>query len=186
MIRAPHSRTVSPDATLRRSTPTPSGVNPHGGNPMTILRSTRARLGLLTVGLAAAAVPILSQPASAAPQNCRFIFRTLQAVDVQEELFLGNGDEIFVKIEGVNFPSTGTVKYRADGVIRSANSFGSPQVNYSDSNPLTIRVVEDDTVINDRIGRDKNLECTGDQTDQVLRFADASAEYLLTYNVDLL
>jgi hypothetical protein len=153
---------------------------------MTILRSTRARLGLLTVGLAAAAVPVLSQPASAAPQNCRFIFRTLQAVDVQEELFLGNGDEIFVKIEGVNFPSTGTVKYRADGVIRAANSFGSPQVNYSDSNPLTIRVVEDDTVINDRIGRDKNLECTGDQTDQVLRFADASAEYLLTYNVDLL
>jgi hypothetical protein len=153
---------------------------------MTILRSTRARLGLLSVGLAAAAVPVLSQPASAAPQNCRFIFRTLQAVDVQEELFLGNGDEIFVKIEGVNFPSTGTVKYRADGVIRSANSFGSPQVNYSDSNPLTIRVVEDDTVINDRIGRDKNLECTGDQTDQVLRFADASAEYLLTYNVDLL
>jgi hypothetical protein len=153
---------------------------------MTILRSTRARLGVLSVGLAAAAVPVLSDSASAAPLNCRFIFRTLEAVDVQEEAFLGNGDEIFVKIEGVNFPSTGTVKYRADGVIRSANSFGSPQVNYSDSNPLTIRVVEDDTVINDRIGRDKNLECTGDQTDQVLRFADASAEYLLTYNVDLL
>ncbi len=153
---------------------------------MTILRSTRARLGMLTVGLAAAAVPVLSHPASAAPLNCRFVFRTLQAVDVQEEAFLGNGDEIFVKIEGVNFPSTGTVKFRADGAIRAANSFGSPQVNYSDTNPLTVTVREDDTVINDRIGRVKNLECTGAQANQVLRFADASAEYLLTYNVDLL
>ena len=33
--------------------------------------------------------------------------------------------------------------------------------------------------------RDKNLECTGDQTAQVLRFKQPRAEYLLTYDVDL-
>jgi hypothetical protein len=146
----------------------------------------RSRLAAVGVGLAATVVPALSNSASAAPLDCRFVFSTLEAVDVQEENFLNRGDEIFVKIEGVNFPSSGTVKYRADGVIRAANSFSSPQVNYSDTNPLTVTVREDDTLINDRIGRVKNLECTGNQTGQVLRFADASAEYLLTYDVILL
>lgn len=153
---------------------------------MSILRSRRARLATLCIGLAAAAVPVVSHPASAAPQNCRFIFNKLKAEDVQEELLFGNGDEIFITLDGQRFPTSGFVRFRADGADRAANSFGSPLVSFSDENPLTIKLLEADTVIRDRIGTVKNLECTGDQTNQVLRFKDRSAEYLLTYDVDLL
>jgi hypothetical protein len=152
---------------------------------MNILRSRRARLAALTVGLAASAVPVLAQSASAADQNCRFIFTSLNAVDVQEEGFLTNGDEIFLTLDGQRFPATGTVKFRADGATAGPRSFGSPLVPFSDSNPLTVKLLEDDTIINDRIGTVKNLECTGDQTAQVLRFKERRAEYLLTYDIDL-
>jgi hypothetical protein len=151
---------------------------------MTILRSTRARLGLLTVGLAAAAVPVLSQTASAADQSCNFVLNSVKAVDVQEPRT--RGDEIFIRLDGERFPSSGFVRFSTNNVIRAANNFGSPVVGYADDNPLSVQLLEDDTLINDQIGNTKSLECTGDQTDQVLVFKETGVKYLMTYDVDLL
>src|SRR5262245_41151539 len=100
MLRAPDSRTVSPDAIRRPS---------HRRNPMTILRSTRARLGLMTVGLAAATVPVLSHTASAADQACNFVLKSVKAVDVQETGT--RGDEIIIKLNTTRFPSSGFVRF---------------------------------------------------------------------------
>jgi hypothetical protein len=151
---------------------------------MTILRSTRARLGLLGVGLAAAAVPVLGQTASAADQSCNFILNTVKAVDTQETGT--RGDEIFLRLDGERFPSSGFVRYATNGVIRAANSFGSPVVGFADDNPLSVQLSEHDPLFNDQIGNVKSLECTGDQTDQVLVFKETGVKYLMTYDIDLL
>jgi hypothetical protein len=151
---------------------------------MTIIRSRRARLAAIAVGLAASAVPALSHSASAADQQCNFVLNTLKAVDVQEPRT--RGDEIFIRLDGVAFPSSGNVRFAANGVVRSANAFGSPVVGFADDNPLSVNVIENDILFNDVIGNTKNLECTGDQIDQVLVFKETGVKYLMTYDVDLL
>jgi hypothetical protein len=151
---------------------------------MNILRSRRARLAAITVGLASAAVPVLSHSASAADQQCNFVLNTLKAVDVQEPRT--RGDEIFIRLDGVAFPSSGNVRFLANGAIRAANSFGSPVVGFADDNPLSVQVIENDILFNDVIGNTKSLECTGDQIDQVLVFKETGVKYLMTYDVDLL
>jgi hypothetical protein len=151
---------------------------------VTILRSTRARLGLLTVGLAAAAVPVLSQTASAADQSCNFVLNSVKAVDVQEPRT--RGDEIFIRLDGVAFPSSGFVRFRSNGASAAARLFASPVVGFADDNPLSVQTIEDDTLFNDQIGNTKSLECTGDQIDQVLVFKETGVKYLMTYDIDLL
>jgi hypothetical protein len=151
---------------------------------MTILRSTRARLGVLTVGLAAAAVPVLSQPASAAVQSCQFVLERVIADDVQEAGT--RGDEITLKLDGERFPSSGFVRFGANGAIRNHPSFQSPVVVYADDNPLSVQLIELDTLFNDQIGNTKTLECTGDQRNQTLVFKETGVQYRMQYHVNLL
>jgi hypothetical protein len=175
MIRRPVSRTVSQDA-IRRP-------EPKEGNPMTILRSTRTRIVTMTVGLAAAAVPVLSQTASAADQSCKFILNSVKAVDVQETGT--RGDEIFIKLDGQRFPSSGFVRFGANGASAAASLFQNAAVDFADDNPLSVQLIEHDPLFNDQIGNAKSLECTGGQTDQVLVFKETGVKYLMTYDVDL-
>jgi hypothetical protein len=151
---------------------------------VTTMRTKRARLAAITAGVVASVVPVLSQSASAADQQCNFVLNTVQAIDVQEPR--SRGDEIFIRLDGVAFPSSGSVRFLRNGVTRSANNFDSPVVGFADDNPLSVRLIEDDIIFNDPIGNTKNLECTGDQTDQVLVFKETGVKYLMKYDVDLL
>ncbi len=154
---------------------------------MTILRSTRARLGVLTVGLAAAAVPVLSQSASASVQSCDFVLERVTAVDVQEGGRGANkGDEIILKLDGERFPSTGSAQFPVNATIRNHPSFQSPVVGFADDNPLSVELIELDLLFNDQIGNTKSLECTGNQRNQTLVFKETGVEYHMRYHVNLL
>jgi hypothetical protein len=152
---------------------------------MQLLRSRPARLAAISLGLATTAVPALAQTAAAADQSCRFVFTSLRAVDIGEELAGGNGDEMYVMLDDVRKPQT-FVRFATDGVTRNASAFQNPIADYTDSDPLTVRLFEDDPVDDDRIDRVKSLECTGEQTGQVLVFTGGFEQYRLTYDVDLL
>ena len=152
---------------------------------MNILRSRRARLAALSVGLAAVAVPTLAQPASAAVQSCEFVLKSVTADDVQEPRT--RGDEIFIELDNQRFPSSGFVRFRANGVSAGAALFQNAKRQYADDNPLTVELKEVDVPLpNDQIATNKTLECTGDQTNQVLIFREPGVQYRLTYDVNLL
>ncbi len=153
---------------------------------MTILRSTGARLATLTLGVAAVAVPVLAQPASAAVQSCEFVLNTVTADDIQEPRT--RGDEIILELDGQRFPTLirDFVRFRVPGVAVGAGAFDTAKKQFADDNPLTVRLIEDDTLFNDQIGNNKTLECTGDQTDQVLIFRETGVQYRVKYDVNLL
>jgi hypothetical protein len=151
---------------------------------MSMLGSRRARLTTLAVGFAALAAPALAQPASAAVQSCQFVLKSVKAVDTQETAT--RGDEIIIRLDGERFPSARFVRFPTNNTTRAASAFGSPIKQFADDNPLSVRLLEVDTLLDDPIGTTKNLECTGTQTNQVLVFKETGVDYRMTYDVKLL
>ena len=150
---------------------------------MTIMRSRRSRLAALTVGLAAAASPMLSNPASAAA-NCTFKLVSVKAVDIQEER---HGDEIYLHIDGERVPFDGYVTYTHKGESHPAADFGTPaQTQEAFSGSMTVKLFEQDPTFDEKIGVTPTVNCTGNASNQVLEFVEPnSAHYQVFYDLVL-
>jgi hypothetical protein len=150
---------------------------------MTIMRSRHARLAALTLGLAAAASPMLSNPASAAA-NCTFKLVRVKAVDIQEER---RGDEIYLHIDGERVPFDGYVTYTRNGESHPAADFGTAaQTQEAFNGSMTVKVFEQDPTFDEKIGVTHTVSCTGSATDHVLEFVEPnSAHYQVFYDVVL-
>jgi hypothetical protein len=150
---------------------------------MNILRSRRARLATLGIGLVAASAAAMSHPA-AATASCTFHLRRVEAVRIQEK-GIGKGDEIYLIINGERVPASGAVFFPADGTSRSASAFGDTDAtNEGFVGSMKVKMWEQDPGFDEKIGPTGTVNCTGDQTDQVLPFEEpGSASYKLHYDV---
>ena len=156
-----------------------------GRVPLVGMRRSRRFIRLAAAAIAITGASLLwSKPSSAAPQ-CRFTMVSLTALDLQES----GGDEIRIRLDGVGFPSGGSVTFTAHGQIRSAAAFGSPATEFPDqgASHLFVNVEEDDALFfDDGIGPTLGLTCTAGSSRKAFVFEDRTAAYRLTYDVESL
>jgi hypothetical protein len=145
-----------------------------------------AMLFVTAATMAAVSVPILAEPSRAAvPQpHCVFSLISVKALDLQES----DGDEIYLRLDGVRFPHGDSVSFTSDGQVRLASSFGSPVVEFPrpGQNYLFVNVVEDDLLLDDDIGNTVGVSCAGPFGPRTFVFQDRTASYRLTYDVEAL
>ena len=151
---------------------------------MNILRTRRARLATLSLGLVAVSASAMSHPASAAAA-CTFHLRSVEAVDIQEEGRIGTGDEIYLIINGERVPVSGTVDFPADHTTQPASEFGDANAtNETFTGSMKGKLWEQDPGFDEKIGVNATVNCTGNQTDQVLAFVEpGSSAYDVHYDL---
>lgn len=124
---------------------------------MRVRRSLWAGLGLLLVsGTISLAGAVPAQAASI----CELTVKDtqgpfgdeVQALELQEK----GGDEIFMRLNGTEFPGSGSVSFTFAGQGRPASAFGNPRKSFTGS--IRVQLIEDDTLFNDEIG-DVFLPC---------------------------
>jgi hypothetical protein len=146
------------------------------------MRSLIGRIGVIAAApaLAIAATLVTAGPAHAADPPCVFAVANIdgtfgdevKAVQVQE----GGGDEMYMELDGADFPSSGVVSFTFNGQGRPASAFGNPQKTFPATGEVDFELWEADGILlpDDSIGH-VDIQCAlspGGQSTQTVEFHD--------------